>query len=98
MNNRIHELARRAEEIADEKSGAAVDDTGGWTVIWNQLFDEAFAELIIRDCMAICIHNGLTAQYSATPAKARAANAMAKSCANLMAGSFGITPDEPIVE
>lgn len=46
MNNKIRELADRAGEYADFESGLCTDD-----------FLKKFAELIIRDCVRICVLN-----------------------------------------
>jgi hypothetical protein len=50
MNERIHELAVQAEKLADEATNAYDDDTGNWRKVWNKIYDEKFAELIVREC------------------------------------------------
>jgi len=54
MNERIRELAVQAEKLADEATNAYNDDTGNWRKVWNEVYDEKFAELIVRECMLIC--------------------------------------------
>ncbi len=51
MNERIHELAVQAEKLADEATNAYNDDTGNWQKVWNKIYDEKFAELIVRECV-----------------------------------------------
>ena len=53
MNERIHELAVQAEKLADEATNAYNDDTGNWRKVWNKIYDEKFAELIINKCAMI---------------------------------------------
>jgi hypothetical protein len=50
MNERIKELAKQAETLTDEATNAFKDDTGNWQNIWNEVYDEKFAELIVREC------------------------------------------------
>lgn len=50
MNERIKELAERAEKLADKETKAFTDDTGHWRVIWNEVYDKKFAELIVKEC------------------------------------------------
>ena len=56
MNERIRELAAQAEKLADEATNAYNDDTGNWRKVWNEVYDEKFAELIIRECAQVCIN------------------------------------------
>jgi hypothetical protein len=53
MNERIHELAVQAEKLADEATNAYNDDTGNWRKVWNEVYDEKFAELIVQECVAM---------------------------------------------
>jgi hypothetical protein len=53
MNERIHELAVQAEKLADEATNAYNDDTGNWQKVWNKIYDEKFAELIVAECAGI---------------------------------------------
>ena len=50
---RIKELAKQAEDVADKATNASNDDTGEWVHIWNEVYDEKFAELIVRECMKV---------------------------------------------
>jgi len=50
MNERIRELAVQAEKLADEATNAYNDDTGNWRKVWNDVYDEKFAELLIQEC------------------------------------------------
>jgi hypothetical protein len=54
MNERIKQLAEQAEKLADEHTKAFTDGTGEWKHSWNEVYDEKFAELIVRECMAQC--------------------------------------------
>ncbi len=46
MNDRIAELAEQAAEFADANEFAAIERR-----IWNNIFRNKFAELIIRECI-----------------------------------------------
>ncbi len=54
MNERIKELAEQAEKLADEHTKAFTDGTGEWKRSWNEVYDEKFAELIVKECVGIC--------------------------------------------
>ena len=55
MNERIHLLAEQAKDHAN-----TYDDTG--TPIWFQMYNEKFAEMLIKECISIvdeqkeCLH------------------------------------------
>ena len=53
MNKRIHELAVQAEKLADEATNAYNDDTGNWQKVWNKIYDEKFAELLVKECAGL---------------------------------------------
>jgi hypothetical protein len=53
MNERIRELAVQAEKLADEATNAYNDDTGNWRKVWNEVYDEKFAQLIVEECAYI---------------------------------------------
>ena len=53
MNERIRELAVQAEKLADEATNAYNDDTGNWRKVWNEVYDEKFAELIVKECLRV---------------------------------------------
>ena len=50
MNERIKQLAEQADKLADEHTKAFTDGTGEWKHSWNEVYDEKFAELIVREC------------------------------------------------
>ena len=54
MNERIKELAELAEEYAAKNS------TGDWEVgpAYQDLFNEKFAELIVRECIGVVQEGG----------------------------------------
>ena len=52
MSDRILELSVEAERLADEATNAFNDETGNWICTWNEVYDQKFAELIIRECAA----------------------------------------------
>ena len=54
MNERIRELAEQARKYAFEKVENSLDPTEWSTKYYNEMFDEKFAELIVRECMNIC--------------------------------------------
>lgn len=53
MNERIKELAKQAEQAADAATYAYDDDTGKWQKIWNEVYDEKFAELLVNACATL---------------------------------------------
>jgi hypothetical protein len=57
MNARIRELAEQAEKLADEHTKAFTDGTGEWKRSWNEVYDEKFAELIVRECAEVAQMN-----------------------------------------
>lgn len=48
MNERIRELAEQAHEYTDQ-----LISSSGW-LNGDEIFEEKFAELIVRECIAIC--------------------------------------------
>jgi hypothetical protein len=55
MNERIKLLAEQAEQYADDTMNAdpATYDTPGQMKVWQELMQEKFAELIVRECMEV---------------------------------------------
>ena len=51
MNERIRELAETALEYAEKNQSADIPRH------WFGLYNEKFAELIVRECALQCIHN-----------------------------------------
>jgi hypothetical protein len=52
MNStRIAELANLASELTDKITNACADETGAWVHTWNDIYDQEFAKLIIRECL-----------------------------------------------
>ncbi len=49
MNERIQELAEKAAEFANANEYAAVERR-----IWNNVFRNKFAELIVQECANVC--------------------------------------------
>jgi hypothetical protein len=49
MNERLRELVRQAEKFA-EVFCESIGDKG----LWNDAFNEKFAELIVRECAQVC--------------------------------------------
>ena len=52
MNERIQELLERAEKYAD--------DNFRGEPTWSEAFELMFAELIIKECIQVCINEGKT--------------------------------------
>jgi hypothetical protein len=50
MNDRIYELAEQAAEFTDANEFAAIERR-----IWDSIFRNKFAELIIQECIDICM-------------------------------------------
>jgi hypothetical protein len=66
MNERIRELASEAEAFADLSTNAFDDETGQWMKVWNEVYDQKFAELIVRECIEIqkkCPHTIAPAKF-----------------------------------
>ena len=57
MNERIRLLAEQAEKLADEHTNAFTDGTGEWKLSWYEVYDEKFAELIVRECGDWIVNN-----------------------------------------
>lgn len=53
MNKRIQNLVLKASKLADIATDALNDDSGNWQEIWNEVYDQEFAELIIKECAKI---------------------------------------------
>jgi hypothetical protein len=53
MNERIRKLVAQAEDYASEHEEHWHDGPD-----WQELFNEKFAELIVKECMNICEHKG----------------------------------------
>lgn len=62
MNDRIKELAQQAAQVANEATDAVNDDTGACRQVWDEVYDQKFAELIIEEC-----RNVVTEVYHKTP-------------------------------
>jgi hypothetical protein len=63
MNERIRELTKKAEMLTDEATNAFNDDSGNWPYIWNEVYDEKFAELIIKETMQVVANQLPSNQY-----------------------------------
>ena len=55
MNERIRQLAKQAEQYADDTMNAdpAKYDKPGQVKVWRELMQGKFAELLIRECLFI---------------------------------------------
>ena len=58
MNDKLHDIARQAAEWAKKES------TSPWSRPYGELYDEKFAELIVRECAEIT--SGLSKLYPRT--------------------------------
>jgi hypothetical protein len=54
MNERIKELAEQARQYAFAKVELTQDPTEWSSKYYNEMFDQKFAELIVRECMEWC--------------------------------------------
>jgi hypothetical protein len=57
---------------------------------WHAIFQEKFAELIVRECARICEANVESYKYSFTPAKALLAGSTSVYCGTLIKLYFGV--------
>ena len=60
MNERIKELAEQARQYAFAKVELTQDPTEWSSKYYNEMFDQKFAELIIRECIDCVRGAGLT--------------------------------------
>ena len=51
MNNEIKQLCEQAKAYANESTKEFIGDE---PVVWMDYYTEKFAELIVRECIAIC--------------------------------------------
>ncbi len=54
MNEQIRQLAEQARQYAFAKVENSQDPTEWSSKYYNEMFDDKFAELIVRECMDIC--------------------------------------------
>jgi hypothetical protein len=85
MRERFSALVDKAQELSYKEyekrlTGYSRED----------LFNQIFAELIVRECADICITEGESYKYSFTPSKARLAESTSKHCAVMLKKYFGI--------
>ena len=59
-------------------------------ISWHTIYQEKFAELIVRECASICEVNSDTYQYSFTPSKALLAGSTSVYCSTLIKNRFGV--------
>ena len=57
MNERIKELAEQAKDHADHLDKIGVDTS------MEDIFNQMFAELIVRDCIKLCKHESNDDEY-----------------------------------
>jgi hypothetical protein len=55
MNNRIKELALAAFQPINDIASEGVADRRTFDQAWFQLYNEKFAELIVKECAEICM-------------------------------------------
>ena len=90
MNERIKELAEQAEKLADEHTKAFTDGTGEWKRSWNEVYDEKFAKLIVKECAEL-IDNKVTITAAQTYDEVFVAKYDTKElCANQIREHFGV--------
>jgi len=53
MNDKLHDIARQAAEWAKKES------TSPWSRPYGELYDEKFAELIVRECCQKLENDGM---------------------------------------
>jgi hypothetical protein len=63
MNERIRLLAEQARKYAFEKVENSQDPTEWSTKYYNEMFDEKFAELIVRECADFMYKNYPNSRY-----------------------------------
>jgi len=54
MNERIRQLAEQARQYAFAKVENSQDPTEWSSKYYNEMFDDKFAELIVRECICQC--------------------------------------------
>lgn len=54
MNQRIQELAEQAFAPINDMASEGIADRSTFNMHWFRLYNQKFAELIVRECIAIC--------------------------------------------
>jgi len=85
MSTQIRKLSIAVDAFMDQTYPGWADQ-GQYLSVW----EDKFAELIIKDCASICEINGSTYKYSFTPAKARLAESTSKYCGTMIKKHFGV--------
>ena len=55
MNERIKELALKAFQPINDMASEGIADRGTFDQAWFQLYNQKFAELIVRECVDVCL-------------------------------------------
>jgi len=87
MNERIEELVTATDAWCDQNFPPDwTDRVDEFLPLWN----EKFAESIIRECASICEINGASYKHSFTPSKAKLAESTSVYCGALIKKHFGV--------
>jgi hypothetical protein len=87
MTERIKELVTATDAWCDQNFPPDwTDRVDEFLPLWN----EKFAELIIRECANICEDNAKTYKDSFKPAKAAVAESTSNHCAMLIKRTYGV--------
>ena len=72
MNQTIKELALEAFQPINDITTEGVADRNTFDQAWFQLYNQKFAELIVRQCLNQCYHRGMNDELYAGQLKAAA--------------------------
>jgi hypothetical protein len=85
MNERIKELAEQARQYAFAKVELTQDPTEWSSKYYNEMFDQKFAKLIVRECLKACSRAN-EIRYSVPPTKGQ----VVVSCMREIEKHFGV--------
>jgi hypothetical protein len=60
MNERIKQLALEAFQPINDMASEGIADRHTFNMHWFQLYNQKFAELIVRECVGVADHSNVT--------------------------------------
>jgi len=60
MNERIKQLAEKSLQTINNISSKGITDQRAFNQVWFEHYNQKFAELIVRECAAICINKNVS--------------------------------------
>jgi len=90
MNERIRKLAEQAFQPINDMATEGIADRYTFEQAWFQMYNQKFAELIVRECISKCEFVADMATITNTGEMARKTKATADSCAKMIKEHFGV--------